>query len=217
MCSTWLHFGIQELKELQEANQRRRRRNIDRCYEAVQDNKQDHEALHPDHCRQLDKLRTYKRTQFQEATLGNWEGKNKNWKGSRMDKTRASTSSLSSGRPEATQQLYRRRRWGSGEWGKGKFNIMLNVWFLENLKPKPHWLQKHCGRVDSTEDTWDDHLQCPCIWRTTAWFKGTNSTQKMTFRTETNPFKPDCDIACSYLVTDQRNLAWNCWGTGFLY
>lgn len=66
-------------------------------------------------------------------------------------------------------------------------SIMLSVWFLENLKPKPHWLQKHCGQVDSTEDTCDDHLQCPCIWRTTAWFKGPNSTQKMTFRTRQIP------------------------------
>lgn len=70
------------------------------------------------------KLGTCKETQFQEVTLGNWEEKNKNYKGSKMDKgmdkTTASTSSLNSGWPEATQQLYRRRRWGSGEWGKGK-------------------------------------------------------------------------------------------------
>lgn len=86
------------------------------------------------------KLRTYKRTEFQEVTLGNWEEKNRNCKGSRMDKTRASTSSLSSGWPEATLQEKMR-------WGKGK---SMNVWFLENLKPKPHWIPKHCGRVDST-------------------------------------------------------------------
>lgn len=38
-------LGIQELKELQEANQMRWRSNTDRSYEAVQENKQNHEAV----------------------------------------------------------------------------------------------------------------------------------------------------------------------------
>lgn len=78
-----------------------------------------------------------------------------------MDKTRASTSSLSSDQRQLRNSTGEEDEVLESEEKENleMENIILNVWFLENLKPKPHWLQKHCGRVDSTEDTCDDHLQ----------------------------------------------------------